>query len=138
MVDVTEQERHVHQRRHLRIGRHVARRHDGVVDRHALRHEVEVVLLEPELGILVEDEADLTVVAFVDQLGEADERLGEGVLVTELRGAVQLDRVLRRRRAGERQRGHDGERSDTLDLHRSLPGWPCLMTRLFRCGDLSP
>ncbi|MBW3670591.1 MAG: tRNA pseudouridine(38-40) synthase TruA, partial [Acidobacteria bacterium] len=65
--------------------------------------------LEPEFAVLVQDEVDFAIVALLDQLLELNQRLGEGVLVAELRGAVQLDRILCRGGCGaERQRRGEG------------------------------
>ena len=55
----------------LRERRHVRRRHDPVVDRDALVHEREVVLLEAELAVLVQDEVDRLAVVLDDELLEA-------------------------------------------------------------------
>ena len=93
--EVAEQERRVDERSRLGEGRHVRRRHDREVDRAALRHVLEVLLLEAELAVLVQDDVDRPVGAGLDEVAEPGERLGEGVVVVELRGPVELDRLLR-------------------------------------------
>ncbi len=72
----------------------MGRRHDGVVDRLALRHVLEILLLETEGGILVQREIDRLAVVFLGQLLELDERLGERMVVVELDGAVKRERCL--------------------------------------------
>jgi hypothetical protein len=69
-------------------------RHDGVIDRDALVHEGEVVLLETELAVLVQHEVDRLAVVLLDQLLEFHHCLRERVVVIELRRAVQCDRRL--------------------------------------------
>ena len=101
--EVAEQERRIDERRRLGEGRHVRRRHDRVVDRLALRHVLEILLLEPERGVAVQDEVDRLAVVFLDQLLELQQRLVEGVIVVELHRAVERDDLLRLRlrRGGE-------------------------------------
>jgi hypothetical protein len=91
VIEVAEQERRVDERRGARERRHVRRRNDRVVDRLALVHVGEVVLLQAELAVLVQHEVDRLAVVLLHQLLEAGQRLGEGVLVVELRRAVQRD-----------------------------------------------
>ena len=95
VVEIAEQERRVDEGRRLGEGRHVRRRDDAVVDRLALRHVLEILLLEAERGVLVQDEVDRLAVILLDQLLELDQRLGEGVVVVELHGAVERDGRLR-------------------------------------------
>ena len=104
VVEVAEQERRVDERRGLGERRHVRRRHDRVVDRDALVHVREVVLLEAELAVLVQDEVDRLAVVLDGQLLEFLQRPGERVAVVELDGAVQRDGLLRERAA---ERDHD-------------------------------
>jgi hypothetical protein len=59
----------------LRERRHVGRRDDRVVDRDALVHVGEVVLLEAELAVAVEHEVDRLAVVLLDQLLELEQRL---------------------------------------------------------------
>ena len=100
----------------LREGRHVRRRHDRVVDRLALRHVLEILLLEAERGVLVQHEVDRLAVVFLHQLLELHQRLVEGVVVVELHGAVERDDLLGldlsergncREQYGGRERGHE-------------------------------
>jgi hypothetical protein len=84
MGEVLEQERRIDERRRLGEGRHVGRRHDGVVDRNALVHVGEIVLLEPELAVLVKDEVDRLAPVLLGQLAELGQRFGESVVVVEL------------------------------------------------------
>ena len=94
MVEIPEQERRVDERRRLREGRHVRRRDDGVVDRAALGHVLEILLLEAELAVQVHHELDRPVVVFLHQLLEPGHGPRERVLLVELRGAVQGDLLL--------------------------------------------
>ena len=94
VVEIAEQERRVDERRRLREGRHVRRRDDRVVDRGALRHVLEILLLEAELAVQMHDELDVAVVIFLHQLLEPGHGPREGVVLVELRGAVQDDRLL--------------------------------------------
>ena len=95
--------------RGLREGRHVRGRDDAVVDRDALVHVGEVVLLQPQLAVAVEHEVDRLAVVLLDQLLELQQRLVEGVVVVELDRAVQGDRLLGVAR--RRNDGNDGDRS---------------------------
>ena len=109
MVEIAEQERRVDERRRLREGRHVRRRDDRVVDRGALGHVLEILLLEAELAVQVHDELDRPVVIFLHQLLKPGHGPREGVVLVELRGAVQRDRLLGigaadRERAGRKRR----------------------------------
>src|SRR5205085_12254314 len=124
-LEIAEQERRIDERRRLGEGRHVRRRDDAVVDRDALVHVGEIVLLQAELAVAVEHELDRLAVVFLDKLLELDERLVEGVVVVELYRAVQRDRLLRvRRRRNGCRRGHRRERQTSPDgtEHAVLPG----------------
>jgi hypothetical protein len=90
-VEVAEQERRIDERRGLGEGRHVRRRHDAVIDRLALRHVLEILLLQPERRVAVQHEVDRLAVVLLDQLFELEQRLVEGVVVVELHGAVERD-----------------------------------------------
>jgi hypothetical protein len=103
VVEVPEEEGHVHQRGLLGEGRHVRRRDDGVVDREPLAHVGEVVLLETELAVPVELELHRLAVILLHQLGELQHGLVEGVVVVELAGPAQRDRL-----GGGRRRGDAG------------------------------
>src|SRR5262245_32807177 len=70
-------------------------RDDAVVHGLALRHVLEILLLQPQRGILVQSEVDGLAVIFLHQLLETGQRLGEGMVVVELYGAVQRNRCLR-------------------------------------------
>ena len=109
VVEVAEQERRVDERRRLREGRHVRRRDDGVVDRGALGHVLEILLLEAELAVQVHDELDRPVVVFLHQLLEPGHGPREGVLLVELRGAVQRDRLLGMGAAGRERHAESGD-----------------------------
>ena len=103
----------VDERRRLGEGRHVGRRDDAVIDRLALRHVLEILLLETERRVLVQREIDRLAVIFLHQLFEPDQRLVEGVIVVELHGAVQRDGRLR-----PQDRWHAQARRQRL-LHRA-------------------
>ena len=108
VVEVAEQEGHVHEGGLLGEGRHVGGGDDRVVHRQALAHVGEVVLLQPQLAVPVEDEVHRLPVVLLDQLGELEHGLVEGVVVVELAGALQGDGLgsrRRRRRAGSRPGG---------------------------------
>ena len=94
VLDALEHERSIDERRRLGEGRHVGRRDDAVIDRLALRHVFEILLLETERRVLVQREIDRLAVIFLHQLFEPEQRLVEGVIVVELHGAVQRDRRL--------------------------------------------
>jgi hypothetical protein len=116
--EIAEQERRVDERRCLGEGRHVGGRNDRVVDRLALRHVLEILLLQAELAVLVEHEIDrLAARVFFQQLIEAHHRLGEGMLVVELRGAVQRQALAQ---CGQRERRHRGEQKPPHDFLSSL------------------
>jgi hypothetical protein len=104
VVEIAEQERRVDEWRRLRERRHVRRRHNAVIDRDALVHVREVVLLEAELAVLVQHEVDGLAVVLDHELLELDERAREYVVVRELHCAVQRDRLLRARVEGNRER----------------------------------
>ena len=124
MVDALEHEGRIDEGRGLGEGGHVRRRYDAVVHGLALRHVLEILLLEPQRGILVQGEVDGLAVIFLHQLLEPGQRLGEGVVVVELHGAVERDRRLRpedRRHSqntGGGRRGKAGEYCPAL--HGSL------------------
>jgi hypothetical protein len=130
---VAEQERRVDERRGLGEGRHVGRRDDAVVDRLALRHVLEVLLLQAEFAVAVQDEVDRLAVVLLDQFLELQQGPVEGVVVAELHGAVQRDGLrLRRADEGSRQRRAGGECADELSaLHERSP---CRAVRLTRCS----
>ena len=92
----------------LREGRHVRGRDDAVVDRFALRHIFEILLLEPERRVAVQHEVDRLAVVLLHQLLEFQQRLVEGVVVVELDGAVQRDDLL-----GLHGRGGNGRKQDS-------------------------
>ena len=94
MVEIAEQERRVDERRRLRECRHVRRRDDSVIDRDSLVHVGEIVFLEAEFAVLVQNEVDRLAVVLDDELLEAHERLRERVVVGELDGAMERDRLL--------------------------------------------
>ena len=75
-----------------------------VVDRDALVHVGEVVLLEAELAVPVQDEVDRLAVVLGGQLLELEQRLVERMVVVELHGTVQRD-GLREGRCGRRKPG---------------------------------
>ena len=115
VIEIAEQERHVEQRRGLGERRHVRWRHDAVVDRDALAHVGEIILLQPQLAVAVEHEIDRLAVVLLDQLLELQQRLVERVRIVELDGAVQRDRLLCKgiERQREAQYGHAArERAD--------------------------
>src|SRR5215208_7000010 len=95
--------------------------HDGVVDRDALVHVGEIVLLEPELRVLVKDEVDRLAPVLLRQVGELRHRLGEGMVVVELRRPVQRD--LRLRLDVGRGDGGRGEGETALQNVTSLHGF---------------
>jgi hypothetical protein len=121
---VAEQERRVDEGSGFGEGRHVGRRDDGVVDRLALRHVLEILLLEAERRVTVQDEVDRLAVIFLHQLFEPEQRLVEGVVVVELHGAVQRDRRLGVRTANERGGKGGGSKAAYQDsaFHRFLQG----------------
>ena len=84
------------------------RRHDAVVDRDALIHIGEVVLLQPQLAVAVKHEVDRLAVILFDQRFEPQQRLVEGVVVIELNRAVERHRVLRARRRRNEGNGSNG------------------------------
>ena len=94
MIEVAEEKRRVDERRRFRERRHVGRRNDAVVDRDALVHVREVVLFEAQLAVLVQHEIDRLAVILFHQLLEPHQRLVESVVVVELNGAVERDRLL--------------------------------------------
>ena len=96
VIQVAEQERRVDERRRLGKGRHVRRRHDRVVDRNALVHVREIVLLQPEFAVAMQDEIDRLAVVLLDEFLELQHRLVEGVVVVELDRAVKRDGLGRR------------------------------------------
>src|SRR5437016_2809209 len=106
----------------------MARADDAVIDRDALVHVREVVLLEAELRVAVKHERDRLAVILLHQLLELEECLVEGVVVVELHRAVQGDRRLRpgRRGSGATKREGDGEEpgSGQSSEHRFLPKYP--------------
>jgi hypothetical protein len=102
VCEIAEQEGCVDEGSCARERRHVRRRDDAVVDRAALRHVLEVLLLETERGVLVQHEIDRLAVVLLDQLLELDERLRERVIVIELHGTVQRQRRLRPHNCGHR------------------------------------
>jgi hypothetical protein len=124
--EVPEQERRVDERRRLGERGHVRRRDDGVVHRLALRHVLEVLLLQAELAVLVQDPVGLLARVLVDQLLEADQRLGEGMVVVELRCAVHGLRVdrngERHGRDSEYESLHDGLLSSLIVMRHSVRG----------------
>ena len=91
MIEVAEQERHVHQWRLLGIRRHVRRSDNRVVNGNALTHEVEVVLFKPQFGIAMKDELDRLAIACSGEFLELQQGLVEGMLIVELRGAMELN-----------------------------------------------
>ena len=134
--EVAEKERRVDEWRGLREGRHVRRRHDRVVDRFALRHVLEILLLQAERGIAVQHEVDRLAVVFLDQFFELQERLVEGVIVVELHRAVERDDLGLRRRSGVR--GYQTECRDGGDKaysksHQILPQWAAKYSKCPRC-----
>ena len=70
-------------------------RDDAIVDRDALAHVSEIILLQPQLAVAVENEVDRLAIVLLDQILELEQRLVERVRVVELDGAVQRDRLLR-------------------------------------------
>ena len=74
----------------------MGRRHDAVVDRDALIHVREVILLEPQLTVAVKDKIHRLAVVLLDELLEAQQRFVERMVVGELDSAVEGDRLLRR------------------------------------------
>ena len=94
MIEVAEQERHVEQRGSLGERRHMRGRDDTVIDRDALTHIGEIILLQPQFAVAVQDEIDRFAVVLLDQLLELQQRLVERVRIVELDGAVQRDRLL--------------------------------------------
>ena len=120
VILVTEQERHVHQRRHLREGGHVGGRSHRIIHRQALVHVGDVVLLEAQFGVQVHLELDgLFGVAGRNQLLELAHRLGEGVILVELARADQLR--LRSGRCGRTERHGTGtkQKCGGRTLHES-------------------
>ena len=107
------------------------RRDDGVVDRGALGHVLEILLLEAELAVQVHHELDRPVIVFLDQLLKPGHRPREGVLLVELRGAVQGDLLLGMGAAGRERHAESGDGrpdDDLVQSHLSLsliPGPRC-------------
>ena len=92
-----------------------------VVDRDALVHEREVVLLEAELAVLVQHEVDRLAVVLDGQLLELLQRPVEGVAVVELDGAVQRDRLRDGvEREAERERGEGAQAGAESAVHRGV------------------
>src|SRR5438552_1247426 len=139
VVEVAEDERRVYERRRLREGGHMRRRHDPVVHALALVHVGEVVLLQPELAVLVEHESDRLAVVLLHQLLELEQRLVEGVVVVELHRAVQRDGLRDRARREARRHG-SGRPSQNLSAYHA-----CLLVSLMvmrhrvraSCGSVS-
>ena len=71
------------------------RRDDAVVDRDALVHIRKVVFFQAQLAVLVQHEIDRLAIVLLHQLLEFHEGLGERMVIVELNGAVQRDRLLR-------------------------------------------
>ena len=109
MRQVAEDEGRIDEGRRLGEGGHVRRRDDGVVHRPALRHVLEILLFQAEAAVLVQHEIDRLAVVLLDQLLELDHRLGIGMVVAELGGAVQGDDALGAHRDG--QEGGRGQRA---------------------------
>jgi hypothetical protein len=86
------------------------RRDDAVIDRDALVHVGEIVLLQAQLAVAVEHEIDRLAVILLDQRFEPQQRLVEGVIVVELHRAVQCHRIL-----GTRRRRDEANRGDSRD-----------------------
>ena len=84
--------------------------------------QCEVILLEAQLAVLVQNEIDGFAVVLLRELGEPDEGLVEGVIVVELHGAVQRDRLLRAsiERQGESGHGKAGRESAEKCMHGFL------------------
>ena len=129
VVEVAEQEGRIDERRGLREGRHVRWGDDAVVDGFALRHVLEILLLQSERGVLVQHEINRLAVVFLDQFLEADERLGKSVVVVELDRAVEGDvlRLRRHRVSGSKHRRAQRSKKRSW-FHMFPPGEPASLT----------
>ena len=137
VIEIAEQERRIDEGRRLGEGRHVRRRDDAVVDRLALRHVLEILLLEAERGVLVQVEVDRLAVILLGQLLELDERLGEGVVVVELHGAVERDGGLRLQDAGKAGAERDRRRAQAGKNRSAFHGVVSSSVRRSSAGHLA-
>src|SRR4029434_7833327 len=86
--------------------------HDAVIDRLALIHVGEIVLLQAELAVSVQHEVDRLAVILLDQLLEFQKRAVERMVVVELNGAMQGDDLLGLRCRGCEERHPEQSRAD--------------------------
>ncbi|MHC2773923.1 hypothetical protein ACVIM7_003414 [Bradyrhizobium liaoningense] len=110
-----EHEGRIDERGRLGEGRHVSRRDDAVIDSLALRHVLEILLLEAERGVFVQGEVDRLAVVFLHQFLEPDQCPVEGMVVIELDRAVQRDRGLRPEDRRHAERSRRSGRTDTSE-----------------------
>ena len=127
VIEIAKQERRIDERGGFRERRHVRRRDDAVVDRDALVHVGEIVLLQAQLTILVQHEVDRLAVVLLDQFLEFHEGFGERMIVVELDRAVQCDRLLCGGVERKGQRHDSGAARERLQkwMHRFLQQVAC-------------
>ena len=97
MLQIAEQERHIHQRDAFGENRHVRRREDRVIHRNPLIQVSYIVRLDPQLAVKAQVERHLAIVFLCHQTLEFTQGLSEGMLFVEHACAAQCDVCLRHR-----------------------------------------
>lgn len=83
VIEITEDEGHVHQRQGIGETGQVGRRDDRIVDGNALGQKVHIVGLDPQFAVQAQVELDFFAGVFIRQLGELHQGLGIGVVLVE-------------------------------------------------------
>ena len=91
MIQIAEQERHIHQRDGWGELRHVGRRHDRVIDRNTLVQEGHEVRLVTKLTVKAKIKFDIAFIIFIYQFREPHQRPGVGMFLIKHACATQRD-----------------------------------------------